>query len=400
MRACLERIAEREPDVRAWANIDPDRALAAARAADRASRDGPLAGVPFGVKDIIDTQDLPTEWGTPIHRGRQANRDAACVALSRKAGAVLLGKAVTTEFANLHPGPTRNPRDLARTPGGSSSGSAAAVADFMVPVALGTQTTGSTIRPASFCGVFGYRPTYGEHRLHGVMEASGSLDTLGILARSVDDIALYRDVLLGTPPVPVVGIEQAPRIGFCRSHVWEQCEPSTRALAEAAAQRLAGAGAKVVEVELPPEFARLNEAHRWISSFEFARTFTWEIENRWDEISETLRNGRLADGLGCSFERYVEMCELAERCRVRMDSMFADYDVMLTPSAFGEAPRGWNAFVGAPLYMMWTVLHVPALSLPVLTGPEGMPVGLQLFARRHDDRRLFACAQWAYARLT
>ena len=159
--------------------------------------------MPFGVKDIIDTFDMPTEWGTPIHKGRQPERDAACVALSRKAGGVLLGKTVTTEFANLHPGPTRNPHDLTRTPAGSSSGSAAAVADFMVPIAIGTQTTGSTIRPASFCGVFGYRPTYGEHRMHGVMEASGSLDTLGILARSVADIALYRDVLLGIPPEPM-----------------------------------------------------------------------------------------------------------------------------------------------------------------------------------------------------
>ncbi len=177
MRACLDRIAARDADVQAWTNFDPDRALAAARAFDKHGRRGPLAGVPFGVKDIIDTADYPTEWGTPIHRGRRPARDAACVALSRKAGGVLLGKTVTTEFANLHPGPTRNPHDLTRTPGGSSSGSAAAVADHMVPIALGTQTTGSTIRPASFCGVFGYRPTFGEHRLHGVMEASGSLDT-------------------------------------------------------------------------------------------------------------------------------------------------------------------------------------------------------------------------------
>ena len=190
VRACLDRIESREGEVRAWAHLDPKAALTAARAFDTGGKRGPLAGVPFGVKDIIDTVDLPTEWGTPIHKGRQAHRDAACVALSRKAGGLLLGKTVTTEFANLHPGPTRNPHDLKRTPAGSSSGSAAAVADFMVPIAIGTQTTGSTIRPASFCGVFGYRPTHGEHRMHGVMEASGSLDTLGILSRSVADIAL------------------------------------------------------------------------------------------------------------------------------------------------------------------------------------------------------------------
>jgi amidase len=192
VRACLDRIAERETDVAAWAHLNAVQAIADAQARDRTGSYGPLGGVPFGVKDIIDTVDLPTEWGTPIHQGRHAGRDAACVALSRKAGGILLGKTVTTEFANLHVGKTRNPRDLARTPGGSSSGSAAAVADLMVPLAIGTQTTGSTVRPSSFCGIVGYRPTYGEHRLHGVMEASGSLDTIGICARAIEDVALYR----------------------------------------------------------------------------------------------------------------------------------------------------------------------------------------------------------------
>jgi amidase len=307
---------------------------------------------------------------------------------------------VTTEFANLHPGPTRNPHDLTRTPGGSSSGSAAAVADHMVPIALGTQTTGSTIRPASFCGVFGYRPTYGEHRLHGVMEASGSLDTLGILARSLEDIALYRDVLLGVPPEPIADVARPPRVGLCRTHNWHQVEPTTQHLIEDAARRLAHAGATIADIALPPDFARLNEAHRWISSFEFARTFTWEIEHHWDEISETLRNGRLADGLSCSLERYVEMQELAESCRPRMDAVWANHDVLLTPSAFGEAPVGLPAFAGAPFYMMWTVLHLPTVTLPVFTGPNGMPVGAQVLARRHDDRRLFACARWLYRRLS
>jgi Asp-tRNA(Asn)/Glu-tRNA(Gln) amidotransferase A subunit family amidase len=400
MRACLDRIADRDAGVQAWTNLDPERALAAARAADRDRRGGPLAGVPFGVKDIIDTADYPTEWGTPIHRGRQPKRDAACVALTRRAGGVLLGKTVTTELANLHPGPTRNPRDLARTPGGSSSGSAAAVADHMVPIALGTQTTGSTIRPASFCGVFGYRPTHGEHRLHGVMEASGSLDTLGILARSLDDIALYRDVLLGVAPQPIAAVERAPRIGVYRPQIWDQVEPATRALIEDAAKRLAKAGAAVRDVKLPPEFAGLNDAHRWISSFEFARTFTWEIEHHWDEISETLRNGRLADGLSCPFERYVAMKELAESCRSRFDALWQNYDIMLTAAAFGEAPVGWNAFAGAPLYMMSTALHVPSLSLPVFKGPNDLPIGLQILARRHDDRALFAWARWAYGALT
>ena len=181
VRTCLDRIAAREGEVHAWAHLDPEAALAAARTFDTSGKRGPLAGVPLGIKDIIDTFDMPTEWGTPIHKGRQPNRDAACVALSRKAGGIVLGKTVTTEFANVNPGPTRNPHDLARTAAGSSSGSAAAVADFMVPIAIGTQTGGSTIRPASFCGVFGYRPTHGQHRMHGILEGAGSLDTIGIL---------------------------------------------------------------------------------------------------------------------------------------------------------------------------------------------------------------------------
>jgi amidase len=400
MRACLDRIAARESEVRAWAYADADQAIGAARAFDRAGKRGALGGVPFGVKDIIDTFDMPTEWGTPIHRGRRTERDAACVALSRKAGGVLLGKTVTTEFANLHPGPTRNPHDLSRTPAGSSSGSAAAVADFMVPIAIGTQTTGSTIRPASFCGVFGYRPTYGEHRLHGVMEASGSLDTLGLLARSIEDIALYRDVLLGVPPAAVVELDRAPRIGLCRSPVWDQVEPTTRALVEDAAQQLSRAGAVVTDYELPKHFAQLNDAHRWISSFEFARTFTWEIENHWHEISETLRGGRLADGLSGSFERYVAAKLLAEDCRRQLDTMWDKHDVLLTPSAFGEATAGSFAFVGVPLYQLWTILHVPTVSLPVFKGPNGLPIGAQLLAKRHDDRKLFACARWVWRQLS
>lgn len=399
VRACLARIEERDNAVGAFEHLDAEGAVAAARAVDRGRR-GPLAGVPFAVKDIIDTADMPTEWGTPIHKGRRPNRDAACVALSRKAGGILLGKAVTTEFANLHPGKTRNPLDLTRTPGGSSSGSAAAVADFMVPLAIGTQTTGSTIRPSSFCGVFGYRPTYGEHRLHGVMEASGSLDTLGICARSIEDVALYRDVLLGVEPEPVAMSENAPRIGFCRTHIWGEVHEATQRLVEDAAERLTRAGARVRDVALPREFEGLTDAHRWISSFEFARTFTWELEHRRDMISEALRGARIADGLSCPPERYVQCLELADRCRTRMDSLWEDYDVLLTPAATAEAPVGWDALAGANLYKMWTVLHVPAISLPVLAGPHGMPVGLQLFARRHQDRRLFASAAWAYRRLT
>jgi len=395
MRDCLERIALRDGEVHAFASVDAGRALAAAREADRATTRGPLHGVPFAVKDIIDTADLPTEWGTPLYAGRMAGRDSTCVALARRAGGLLIGKAVTTEFANQHPGPTRNPRDLTRTPGGSSSGSAAAVADHMAPLAIGTQTTGSTIRPSSFCGIFGFRPTYGRHRLFGVMEAAGSLDTLGLMAHSVEDIALFNDVLLGTAPVPVARPDTPPRIGFCR-HVWDQVHPVVQAGIEAAVRRLEAAGAHITDVQLPAEFAGLTDAHRWISSFEFVRTFTWEIDHHWEEISPGLRSGRIADGLSCDMERYMAATALAARCRAQLDAEWPDCDIIVTAGATGEAPVGWNALAGADLYKMWTALHLPTLTMPALTGAEGMPVGIQLIGPRDADRRLFAYASWAW----
>ena len=258
VRACLDRITERDSQVLAWQFLDPELPLAQARALDRSGKRGALAGVPFGIKDIIDTCDMPTEYGSPIYQGHRPKRDATCVALGRKAGGVLLGKTVTTEFANTFPGKTRNPFDPARTPGGSSSGSAAAVADFQVPLAIGTQTTGSTIRPASFCGVFGYRPTPGDLRLSGVLESSASFDTLGLIARSIEDLALYRDVLLDRPPEPPPATSAAPRIGLCRTHIWPRLEPYTQRLLEDAAGRLSAAGAQVTEVTLPSEFERVG----------------------------------------------------------------------------------------------------------------------------------------------
>lgn len=394
-RACLARIEAREPQVLAWQYLNPDRVLEQARALDRSPRRGPLQGVPFGIKDIIDTDDMPTEYGTPIHKGRQPQIDAACVALTRRAGGLIMGKTVTTEFANFFPGKTRNPFDPRRTPGGSSSGSGAAVGAEMVPLAIGTQTTASTIRPAAFCGCVGYRPTWGDLRCAGVMEASGSLDTLGLIARSIDDIALYRDVLMGiTPEALPDDAGSPPRIGFCRSPMWDQCEPETKQLLENCASTLARAGAAVSDIELPAEFARIEDAHRWISSFEFARNRAWEIDHHRDRISETLRNNRIRNGLDCSEQTYLEARALAERCRLRLDDLFAGYDVLLTPAVAGEAPLGLNATGNASFCAIWTTMHVPAMTLPLFTGPSGLPVGAQLVARRDDDRRLMMAARW------
>lgn len=398
-RACLERIEDREKDVQAWAYIDPDHAIAEARARDASDRKGALIGVPFSVKDIIDTSDMPTEYGSPIYAGHRPRADAACVALSRKAGAVLLGKSVTTEFANFHPSKTRNPLDLARTPGGSSSGSAAAVADRMVALSIGSQTSGSTVRPAGYCGVFGFRPTYGDLRCVGIKEAAGSLDTLGLIARSIEDVALFRDALLDTEPVPL-DEARAPRIAFCRTHLWPMLEPSTQALFEDAVRRLARAGAAVSELTLPAEFDQVPDAHRLISGYEFSRNFAWEIEHHWERISTTLRNGRIKDGLECSFERYLEARALAERCRGALPTLTEPYDVLLTACSTGEAPVGHNTTGNAKLALIWTTMLVPAISIPVFTGPAGMPVGAYVVGKRNRDRELLAFARWMYRALT
>ncbi len=399
VRACLEHIEAREPHVQAWQYLNPQQVIAAASALDKNGLRGPLAGVPFGITDIIDTADMPTEYGSPIYKGHQPQNEAACVALGRKAGGVLMGKTVTTEFANRYPGKTRNPFDPTRTPGGSSSGSAAAVGDHMVPLAIGTQTTGSTIRPASFCGVFGYRPTWGDLRCSGVREAAGSLDTLGLLARSVDDLALYRDVLLGVEPQAVPEHTGALRVGFCRTHVWPQVEPHTQQLLEDAAQRLARAGLQVSEVELPAHFARLTDVHLAISSFEFSRNFTYEIEHHWEKISTTLRENRLKSGLECSFERYSEARLFAAQCRREFAGVVENYDVLLTASATGEAPVGLNATGKANNCLIWTTLHVPSVTMPVFKGPHGLPVGAQIIGKANGDRALFAAAHRIYRAL-
>jgi len=325
--------------------------------------------------------------------------EAACVALGRKAGGVLMGKTVTTEFANRFPGKTMNPFDPTRTPGGSSQGSAAAVGDYMVPLAIGTQTTGSTIRPAAFCGTFGYRPTWGDLRLSGVREAAGSLDTLGLIARSIEDIALYRDVLLGVAPQPVPEHTGMLRVGFCRTHLWPQVEAHTQQLFEDAAKKLARAGFDVRDADLPAHFERLMDAHLAISSFEFSRNFTYEIEHHWEKISTTLRENRLKSGLECSFERYSEARVFAAQCRREFAGVVENYDVLLTASATGEAPVGLNATGNANNCLIWTTLHVPSVTMPVFKGPHGLPVGAQIIGKANGDRALFAAARRIYRAL-
>ena len=391
--SCLERIRLREEKVLAWEYLDAQGALAKARELDRAGRGGRAAGVPFGAKDIIDTADMPTGYGSPIHTGFRPGRDAGCVAITRAAGGVLLGKTVTTEFGHRHPGKTRNPFNAAHTPGGSSSGSAAAVGDKMVPLAYGTQTGGSVIRPAAFCGTVGYKPSYGDFNHNGVMGNTPSVDTLGLMARSVEDLAFARSMLLEAPleavkPPAVNGL----RIGFYRSPYWDRAEASTHTLVEGAAKRLSAMGAKVTDAALPGIDAGFEPLYRRISGFEFCRTVAWERINHPEKLSADLRDGRMQDGIDTSYEQYREATRRLERLRLETDDFLERYDALITPAAPGEPPKGLATTGNAIFNSIWTSLGTPAVTLPLFTGPNGLPVGLQVIAGRYQDRRLFDVA--------
>ena len=401
VRSCLERIDARESQVKAWVHLDRDFALAQARECDRSASRGPLHGVPFAAKDIMDTADLPTEYGSPIYKGNRPRADAACVALSGAAGGVLLGKTVTTEFASRVPlGNTTNPHNPQHTPGGSSSGSAAAVGDFMVPLAFGTQTVGSVIRPAAFCGCIGYKPSYSEVSTQGVKQNTASFDTVGLFARAVEDLALFRAALTGfaVKPLAAVQVNQL-KIGFCRTMFWDRAEAYTKTLLEEAASALARAGANVADFELGEPFTNFEAMGRRINDYEFCRALTWERQHHWELLSEFQRK-KLSAWLNISYEQYREAeAFLAERRRQLADAM-ADLDLLLTPSAPGEAPAGLGSTGDTSFNILATWTYTPCVTLPVFAGPSGLPVGIQLIGQRNQDHRLLEGAQAIYRMLS
>jgi len=391
--SCLERIRAREDAVQAWARVDPDLALAQARSRDRESPRSRLHGIPVGIKDVIDTCDLPTEYGSPIYRGHQPACDAACVAQVRELGGVMLGKTVSTEFATRHPNKTRNPHDPARTPGGSSSGSAAAVADCMVPIAFGTQTSSSIIRPAAYCGVVGYKPSFGLINRAGLKFLAESLDTIGTLTRCIADAALVVEALAGLPPTPFGEVPRLkPRIGLCRTPYWKQADAATQANLENAARLLAQAGARVTDVDLAGEFGALAETQIAVSSYEFYRALTHERTRFPERISASL-TARIAAGGNVTRAQYEAGVTLAERCRQRIDDVLRDHDVLLAPSAPGEAPPLEST--GDPIFgLTWTLLQLPCITLPCGKGPRGLPLGVQVIGNRGGDAALFVNAEW------
>ena len=415
VEACLARIREVDGQVQAWAFLDANHALAQARAADawrlEGRPTGPLHGVPVGVKDIFDTADMPTENGSVLHAGRTPSRDATVVAMLRAAGAVIMGKTVTTEFAFLTPGKTRNPHNPEHTPGGSSSGSAAAVAAEMVPLALGSQTNGSTIRPAAYCGVIGFKPTHGLISRRGVLTLSRTLDHVGLFARTIEDIALLAEQLVGyderdldTRPrarIPFVAVAAEepplpPMFAFVKTPYWERVDEDTK---EGFAELIEQLGEQVEEIELLPSAIDAWELHRTIMEAEMAANLEREWDKGRDRLSEQLRaqlergrNVRAIDyqrALSRIAPIHDSFVELFEQC----------YDAILTPAATGAAPRGLSS-TGDPVFCtLWTLCGMPAISLPLLQNASGLPLGVQLVGPRDGDARLLRTARWLAARL-
>jgi Asp-tRNA(Asn)/Glu-tRNA(Gln) amidotransferase A subunit family amidase len=388
----LERIMAREAVVGAWQYLDRDQALAEARQRDGEAPRGPLHGIPIAVKDLIDTFDMPTAYGSPIYRGHQPAADASCVALARAAGAIVLGKTVTTEFATFTPGKTANPRNPAHTPGGSSSGSAAAVADGMAPLGFGTQTAGSVIRPASFCGVVGYKPSLGLINRAGVKPLSDTLDTIGVYARSIDDAAFFAGVLTERPALRHLTVpDRAPRFGLYRTPMWGEAERTTAAALDRARQALEHAGATVEELAIAPDHEGLTEAQDKIMGFETCRALADERIRHSTELSPRL--AQLLDaGMAVGGDEYDAARGLAARARDGLRPFFAGYDAILTPAAPGEAPAGLG-YTGNPVFnRMWTLLGTPCVALTAYWGESGLPTAVQLVGRIGEDAQLMACA--------
>lgn len=389
--AALRRIAEREPVLKAWAFVEPARALAAAGECDAGPKHGLLHGIPVGVKDVIDVAGMPTCYNSPLAAGHRAMVDAACVDMLRAAGAVMVGKTETTEFAAGGRLPrTRNPFDPERTSGGSSAGSAAAVADHQVPLALGTQTGGSTMRPASFCGVHAFKPSWGAVSREGVQLFVASFDTVSWFARSVGDLDLVAEVFgVGEPVLAPTGVTGL-RIAFCRTPQWGAVEAPMRAAFSDAHDTLLALGAVVTQLELPPGFADLNRAHDMIAAREAGAAFRNFYVRRKDDLHDYFR-ALVENRAGTRSEDLRGAYRLAERSRPQFDEIAADFDVIIAPSAPGEAPAG--AHPGSHvLNQIWSLLQTPCINLPRWQSNRGLPLGLTLTTRRFEDRRLLSVA--------
>ena len=392
-QALLERIALRDPQVRAWAFVDPEHAMEQARARDREPRRSALHGIPVGVKDVINTRDLPTQHNSPLYARHQPGEDANCVGVLRAAGAVILGKTETLEFAcGGRMPPTRNPHDLERTPGGSSSGSGAAVADGMVPLALATQTGGSTIRPASFCGVYGMKPTFGRIGFEGAKHYSPHLDTIGLYGRSAHDLALLAEVFrLGSKSELQPGNIAGLRIALCETPMWEEADPDAQQALHEAGRMLSAAGATVSRLALSEPFALLTQQHDDIMQDGGRGAFLPEYLVSPDLLHADFKK-KVENQFGLTGLHMRAVLDAAALRRIDFEREFGDADAVLTLSAPGIATMGIASQGMATFNRIWTALHVPCISIPGMRGNRGLPIGMQLVQRRYEDARLLQVA--------
>ena len=398
----LGNIDKHEKHVGAWAFVDKEGAREFAQELDNKKPSGPLFGIPVGIKDNIDTFDMPTEYGTDIYSGYQPGRDAACVAGIRKSNGMALGKTICTEFAHRHPGKTANPWNIEHTPGGSSSGSAAAVASGMVPIAIGTQTTGSVIRPAAYCGVIGYKPSYGDFNISGVLANTPSFDTLGFFSNCVNDLVLIRKALLddSIPEMEQISLKGA-RVAIATTPYWETACASSQQMIEEAARVLESAGAVIFDFDDCGAFENLSEWNIEISGYEFARTLAHERRVSMQKLSKILRDGRMADGLRVVFSSYQDAKKNLEALRVKLDQALNKVDFVICPSAQSAAQKGLDSTGSADFNMAWTSLHCPVISLPVAQEKNtGLPLGLQIVGARYQDDRLIKFADSVFRCLT
>jgi len=415
VQACLKRIETNEERVQAWQFLDPEHALRQARAADLRRREGKalgaLHGLPVGVKDIIDTEDMPTEDGTVLHAGRTPSEDAAVVSRLRAAGAIILGKTVTTELATYSPGKTRNPHNPEHTPGGSSSGSAAAVAASMVPLAIGTQTNGSVIRPAAYCGVIGYKPSFGLISRHGVLKQSRPLDQIGVMARSVEDAALLAEQLIGydeadpdtrpsarpllhetamqEPPVP-------PTLAFVKTPMWKLADAQCK---EAFAELAAHLGERAETFALPTAFKDAWKWHQTVMEADLAKNYEGDYRKGRDQLSAALRE-QIERGRRVRAVDYNKALDQVPALNAALAQMFElRYEAILTPATTGTAPKGLES-TGSPAFCtLWTLCGLPAITLPLMQGTDGLPLGVQLVGPRGGDARLLRTARWLMAQV-
>ena len=393
--ACLDRIGQRERLVRAWVSLGKENALARAKELDRGSVKGLVHGLPIGVKDLYDTYDLPTSYGSPIYANYHPFADAVSVALLRQAGGIILGKTVTTEFASFKSGVTSNPHNSIHTPGGSSSGSAAAIADFMIPLATGSQTAGSIIRPASFCGVVGYKPSFGKISTVGVKSLSLSLDTLGCFGRTVGDVALAAAVMSGDLELAnIKDLHNKPRIAVCRTANWSLAQKETSAalsLCGFAANKIAKGA--LIDTKLPKLFDGLAEAQSRIMTSEMSRNLIFERIRFAKKLSPQI-TAQLNEGAAITYENYSKDVAYAREARALIGQLFTnEFDLIIAPSAIGEAPASKSS-TGDPIFCRgWTLLGLPCINLNITSGPNRMPVGIQLIAGPGQDHFLLSAAR-------